>query len=390
MLLVPQATLAVLLGSRCWAASTLRDVPIASGVDGYYLDGTWTVKDTASLSIPGAVPGDLVTDLQIAGKIADPLYELGFKGNLWDTGNYTYSLAFTVPAAIASVSGVWLVFDGVKMAADISLNGQHLGAITNQFVRTKFDVSTSIMKSGTNSLSVTFTTMKDPRNNEGRFMGCSGGWDWGPYTVLTTAEASKVFTKGIWKSVYLLAVPSAAIEHVAPLIYYNGAYPTAPLTDAGAGPWTVSVRTYISTASSSGTSGSLTLTGGWAPGSPITVPVTIPAGPNATTVIANITVPVGAVSLWWPNGMGKQTLYPLNVTFTPSAGTAVTTSRRVGFRSFVLVTGEQTTSLSYTRVFNVSVFTPLLLFPSTLSYTRVFNESVFTPLSLFPSTLAQH
>ena len=39
------------------------------------------------------------------------------------------------------------------------------------------------------------------------------------------------FTKGIWKSVYITSTSSAVIRHVVPQIFYEGTYPTAPLTD---------------------------------------------------------------------------------------------------------------------------------------------------------------
>lgn len=92
-------------------------------------------------------------------------------------------------------------------------------------------------------------------------------------------------------------------------------------------------------------SGSLTVTGGWAgPGASATVPVTLAPGPFNVSVA--LTATDNAVSLWWPaQTPGAQTLYPVTATFTPSAGgaaAAVSDSRRVGFRVFALVTGNDT------------------------------------------------
>ena len=48
------------------------------------------------------------------------------------------------------------------------------------------------------------------------------------------------------------------------------------------------------------------------------------------------------VKLWWPVGHGDQPLYNLTTVFKPGAGEEVSTDRRVGFRFFALVTGNDT------------------------------------------------
>jgi hypothetical protein len=55
---------------------------------------------TAERALAAAVPGDLITDLQLGGVIGDPLYEQNFRDPVWDSGNYTYTLAFAAPAAL--------------------------------------------------------------------------------------------------------------------------------------------------------------------------------------------------------------------------------------------------------------------------------------------------
>ena len=161
-------SLAAACGSLAGAA-TLRDNQIASGGAAQYLDGTWSVSNpSGTTKVAGHVPGDLVTDLQLGAVIGDPLYETTWKGpNVWDASGFNYSLTFTPDAGIAAAATVWLIFDGVKMAADISLNGRVVGAAINQFVRYRFDVTAALLKTGSNTLVVSFTQMKDARNNEG-------------------------------------------------------------------------------------------------------------------------------------------------------------------------------------------------------------------------------
>ena len=51
---------------------------------------------------------------------------------MWDNGTWTYSLTFTLDSAMSDTTTQLLVFDGVKMAADVSLNGKALGFVTDQ------------------------------------------------------------------------------------------------------------------------------------------------------------------------------------------------------------------------------------------------------------------
>ena len=76
-------------------------------------------------------------------------------------------------------------------------------------------------------------------------------------------------------------------------------------------------------------------------------------GPLSPMTTSNITlsipVGVGAVRLWWPNGVvyaagAIQTLYKLTITYTPDgiASPTILDSRRIGFRTVALVTDDDT------------------------------------------------
>lgn len=130
------------------------------------------------------VPGDLVTDLQRAGKIQDPLFSNNHKDPSqvawWNGAVYTYSKTFSLDAATmrrlavsASTSSVRLVLNGVKMGATISLNGHTLGNVTNQHLRYAFEVAPYLRHGGgqlNNTLRVRFDRSID---TAGRFMGCA-------------------------------------------------------------------------------------------------------------------------------------------------------------------------------------------------------------------------
>jgi len=135
---------------------------------------SWSVSN-GTLNFAASIPGDLITDLSRGGVLGDPLYELNFKRNEWDASTWNYSTTFTLDASFSSSSAVWVVFDGIKMVSDISLNGIALGYTQDQFLRYTFDITAALKKGGSNTLVVSFPTGKDQRNSEQRWMSCSGG-----------------------------------------------------------------------------------------------------------------------------------------------------------------------------------------------------------------------
>ena len=100
-----------------------------------------------------------------------------------------YSKKFTNPSTLSDSDEVLVVFEGIKMGASVAINGVHLGVVTDQFVRTNFSVTRLL--SDTNTLSVWFN-----ESAHGRWMACSGGWDWGPYSN-TFEGADHTFSRGI-------------------------------------------------------------------------------------------------------------------------------------------------------------------------------------------------
>ena len=302
----------------------------------------------AAVAVPATVPGDHLTDLQTAKLIEDPLFDLNFKNStVWGERTWTYTATFTTDASLLATSqdggSVILVFDGVKMGAHISLNGHALGTVDDQFLRYSYDVSDTLVAGKSNTLTLTFDLNIF---TNGRFMACSGGWDWAPYATTYNRWGTKVFTLGIWKDVYLVPVApkAAAITHIVPAVTYTGAYPVVPLTDATAAPFNVDVTVYTHAAVA--TTATLTATGEWdaESGSMPSATVNIPAG---EAKVGPISLTAHGVKLWWPNGLGEQPRYNVSVSlaFAGSGGgrdVSVGATRRVGFRSAFLVTGNDT------------------------------------------------
>merc|ERR1740121_952596 len=109
-----------------------------------------------------------------------------------------------------------------------------------------------------------------------------------------------------------------------------------PLEEGKHGGFKVDVKVFLS--AQKGASGLLSLDTAW--GAKKEMPVELAEGDSTQTF--SVEAPAKDVKLWWPAGMGKQPLYRMNVTFTPKGGSAVSSSRRVGFRYFALVTGNDT------------------------------------------------
>ncbi len=132
------------------------------------------------------VPGDVLSDLHRAGKIGDPLYELNFKDKeqqaLW-LQDWAYTRTFTLlddggnGDTGAATAGAMLVFDSIKMGALVYVDGTLLGTVQDQFLRYTFPLAGKLASGPQHNVSVVFDHSID---TQGRFMACSGGWDWAP------------------------------------------------------------------------------------------------------------------------------------------------------------------------------------------------------------------
>ena len=147
-------------------------------------------------------------------------------------------------------------------------------------------------------------------------------------------------SKGIVKSIYLVGVPDgeAALQHLQPRIYYNGSYPTSPLSDSTAGAWTVVARVHLVAPEAS--HGTVTVIGSW--GGTAQKAVAIYKGDNIVEL--SLPVPAGQISLWWPNGLGAQPLYNLTaqaeIMPRKDKSNIRAITRRIGFRFVALVTAD--------------------------------------------------
>ena len=147
----------VLLLAAAAAAAGLNDPRIVSASASVSLDGPWHAASNAA-SMAGTVPGDVITDLQNAKLIGDPLFELNFKNaTLWSR-TWTYTKTFAMPTAAQAGSVWWVVFDGIKMGARVVVNGELLGEATDQFLRYSWPLDPAAHRlTASNTLQVIFS-----------------------------------------------------------------------------------------------------------------------------------------------------------------------------------------------------------------------------------------
>ena len=309
------------------------------------------------MTIPATVPGDLVTDLQRAGVIADPYFNNSYLNysTFWNSAriSWRYEKQFECWSSEMMSTTTLLIFDGVKMPARVTLNGQIVGFTSSQFLRYRFDITNALVP-GSNVLHVDFegangTLGPDLLDDQGRFMGCTGGWDWAPHSPTSNKRGTPTFSKGLWKSVYLARIPrgAVAINHLSPQIFYHGPYPTTRLSENGSAGdnynWTVLVRVQV-WAPMPVTNATLQVDGSWDGG--VTRQLTNLAIPTAQSIVLNLTLPALRPKLWWPLGLGEQNLYSVTArifTQLPSQPPLISqTSRSLGFRSVALVTVNDT------------------------------------------------
>eukprot|EP01046_Picozoa_sp_COSAG06_P036850 COSAG06_NODE_4105_length_4571_cov_3.031977_1_plen_423_part_00 len=344
------------------AAPTLRDHPIESGLVPLYLDGAWLASSSVEpgRDLNASVPGDILTDLQRAGRVPDPYYNSTWSDPsfvaAWNDGLWTYRKSFASPASVGG-SPALLVFDGIRMGAMISLNGHQLGNASDQFLRYTFPVGPLLKPAGQiNELRVVF----------GAELGidCQGRWthssqiDWSPHMPPSTSQRGgvaagrSIFGFAIWKSVYLLPVPEcgAAVTELIVHTYYAGGHPVSALDRNHSGfdvnvtaelSWPTPVTKTIDVVGGDRGGGTLTVIGSWPGASAVTVKVNQGATSATATLPASQTV---SARLWQPHGHGEQVRYSVSATFTPDCATAsaAVATRLIGFRHIALVTVDDT------------------------------------------------
>jgi beta-mannosidase len=267
-------------------------------------------------------------DLLRAGLLEHPNRGFAEREQAWvGRTDWRYERQFEGAAWMLAGERVRLCLCGVDTVADIELNGEPVGRVSNAFESCVLEVASAV-RPGANLLAVTIRAPVTLAEAEHRRLGrlphngdevgwtpfhmlrkpaYHFGWDWGPRTP----------TSGIAGGVSLSGDPHGWEIAQAPRV-----------THLGGGEWRVAVGLRAGGAGGTPPVGmSLTPVGGSRPVSACEV-----EGDSGPPWCVRVRDP----DLWWPSGHGGQALYTLELTL--GEGRASTLRWRIGFRTVGLDT----------------------------------------------------
>lgn len=265
--------------------------------------------------VKGVVPAPVFTSYVEAGLVPDPNYA----DNIYQVDEtyynrpFWYRTEFELPASYKEGKRVWLHFDNTNRFADFYFNGKKISGtpgstkdVSGHMLRSKFDVTGLINKSGKNAVAVLITDPDQKKTRKAKDpygVACSpsylagAGWDWMPYVPGRLA--------GITGNAYLAITGDVIMEDP----WVRSDLPTLQQAE-------LSISTDIRNASSSPQE--VVLSGVIRPGN-IKFSKTIRIEGNET---ARLSVDksdfkrlvINNPKLWWPNGYGEPNLYTCKLT----------------------------------------------------------------------------
>ena len=288
------------------------------------LNGQWKMKEAGAAEwLDAAVPGSVMNDLLVNGKIEDPFYRDNEKYSL-DIArrDYVYTREFTVDEDLLENDKIVLLCEGIDTLAEIMINGR-LAEQTDNMHRIYEVNAKPFLKAGENELTVKFSSplnyiqdLQQERPLAGVGDAVEGyphirkahymfGWDWGP----------KIPDMGIWRNISIQAWNTAKLDDV---------YMTQIHSDDVV---QLDVRVQLDK---------------WNQKSDVQLAVKLisPEGVaqvkevTAAEVQETVSFNVDNPELWWPNGYGEQPLYKVEVSLLDENNTNLDAKEyKIGLRT---------------------------------------------------------
>lgn len=283
----------------------------------------WQFRDAtvASRWRTATVPGCVHRDLLRHGLIPDPFFGTNELDVQWvEQHDWEYRAPIRVPATLLAGENLDLVCDGLDTLATIFINDRVVTRSDNMFTPLRIPVR-RFLRAGRNDLRIRFASaaravktlrpshhpqeFNDPvgRSSTLRKQACQFGWDWAP----------RLLTAGIWRDLRLEAWTGPRLADVR-----------LTQTHAPDGSVTLSIAPEVS-----------------GPGKNVTYCATLSLDGNfiaeTSGAAKQLTATIARPQLWWPNTLGAQPLYTIDLIASDDAGREFGRwSRRIGLRTIVL------------------------------------------------------
>ncbi|MDA3798021.1 MAG: hypothetical protein PF692_02960 [Kiritimatiellae bacterium] len=286
----------------------------------------WSLQKKGDKDITKAtVPGCVHTDLLSAEKIEDPFYRDNELKLMWiGKSDWVYTRKFEVDDYTLSSKCTILSCEGLDTLADIYINGKKVASTDNMFRTWEFEVGEYLKKKNTIKIVFASAVKYVNKANERRYLRsagtlphgehlrkeqCNFGWDWGPTCV----------TAGIWRPIKLISYNFCRMDdvYIEQIHKKNSVDLDVEVTMQGPVLTDLSACIKVSYEGELITQECLSLKKGKG---------------NAKVTIKN-------PELWWPNGMGEQNLYDVEVSVYRGEEMLFMDSweKRIGLRTLELV-----------------------------------------------------
>ena len=266
---------------------------------------------------PARVPGTVLTTLLENHMYPAP--EFGLNNNLipdiHEVGNDFYTYWFTRQFNINNLPegrNVWLNFRGINYKAEIFLNGKRINRNTHEgmFLRKTFNITPYLRTDAPNVLAVLVyppTHAGNPNGGQGgdgqiarnNTMQYTPGWDW--------IQPVRDRNTGIWDEVSITTTGPVCLSSPYVVTKVPGVRDPETKTQKEA---------FVNTSVELENTGSTSLKGLLVcetNGTRLTQPVTL--SPFEKKTVSLNPLAVKNPRLWWPNGIGEQPLYDMNLSF---------------------------------------------------------------------------
>ena len=295
------------------------------------LNGSWLMRECGTDQwLPATVPGGVHLDLMAVGQISDPFVgDEEIRAQWVAERDWEYTCKFVRDESLASAEQIAIVFEGLDTLAEIQLNGESLGRADNMFRAWHWDV-TNRLRAGDNEVTVTFKSavLEAARLDAVRHLTSANdqlpgapylrkapyhfGWDWG----------TKLPNIGFWQGVKLEGWRRARLADVR----------LSQSLEAGRGRIGITAEVERSEAATGSASGLDAVLRVQHPNGRVDVArCQVESGPTIA-----LSIEIAEPELWWPNGLGAQPLYKVEVELADGSRPLDARSYEIGLRTIEL------------------------------------------------------